>query len=152
MALQTRRHVGLVACMAVLWITSAWWVGRAEQQAVQTPPVDNPANFTGRSFRMEPKGMAVARRGFEAAARSNWHAHDAAQLLLVEGGRMRVQVEGQPMKELALHESVYLPAGVAHWHGAVPGQAATQVSIQFEPGNKWMEKVTDTQYAGKAKR
>lgn len=152
MALQTRRRAGLVACVAALWITSAWWVGRAEQAPGQKPPVDDAANFTGRSFRMEPKGLAAARRGFEAAARSNWHVHDAAQLLLVEQGRMRVQMAGQPMKELALHESVYLPGGVAHWHGAAPGQAATQVSITFEPGNKWMEKVTDTQYAGTAKR
>jgi quercetin dioxygenase-like cupin family protein len=106
------RRLGLVACVAALWITSAWWVGRAEPLANQQPPVDEAANFTGRSFRMEPKGLAVARRGFEAAARSNWHVHNGPQLLLVEQGRMRVQVQGQPMKELALHESVYLPGGV----------------------------------------
>ena len=41
---------------------------------------------------------------------------------------------------------------MAHWHGAVPAQAATQLSVTFAGGIKWMEKVNDAQYAGKAKR
>jgi quercetin dioxygenase-like cupin family protein len=96
--------------------------------------------------------MSLGKRSFDAGARANWHTHDAGQLLFAEQGSLRYQVEAQPMKELKVHESAYLPGGVAHWHGALPGQAVTQVSIQFGPGIKWMEKVTDEQYAGKAPR
>ena len=145
-------RIRLAACLAAVWIASIVWVGLAQQPAGQGGGADDPANFTGRSFRMDLNGMNVAKRGFEANARSNWHVHDAAQLLFVEEGRMRVQVEGQPVKELAPHETVFLPAKVAHWHGAMPNQAVTQVSIQFGPGIKWMEKVNDSQYAGKGKR
>jgi hypothetical protein len=41
---------------------------------------------------------------------------------------------------------------VAHWHGAAPNQAATQSSLTFGGGIKWMDKVNDDQYAGKGKR
>jgi quercetin dioxygenase-like cupin family protein len=149
---RSSRRFGLLGCIVLLWVTSAWWVNGAEQRAAQTPAVENPANFTGKSTRMDPAGMTLGKRGFEASARANWHTHDAGQLLFVDQGGLRYQVEAQPMKELKTHESTYLPGGVAHWHGALPGQAVTQVSIQFGPGIKWMEKVTDDQYAGKTKR
>ena len=49
-------------------------------------------------------------------------------------------------------ERVDLEGGVAHWHGAIPGEALQQVSVTFAPGIKWMERVSDQQYAGKAGR
>lgn len=91
-------------------------------------------------------------RGFEAGARPDWHAHDGAQLLFVQEGRLRDHVQGQKMNEVGLHESTYLPGGVAHWHGATPGQNLIHVSVTFASGIKWMEKVSDDQYSGKAVR
>jgi quercetin dioxygenase-like cupin family protein len=132
-----------------VWLASALWVGRAQQPATGA---NDPNNFTGKSSSLETKGMALARREFEAGARSNWHRHEGGQVLIVEEGRMRYQVDGQAMKELALHETAFLPGGVAHWHGAVPGTAAKQVSVQLATGITWMEKVNDGQYNGKAKR
>ena len=152
---RSSRRLELVAGIVLVWVTSVWWVDSAAQRAAQAPApsgADNPANFTGKSTRMDSAGLTLGKRGFEAGARANWHTHDAGQLLFAEQGGLRYQVEAQAMKELKVHESTYLPGGVAHWHGALPGQAATQVSIQFGSGIKWMEKVTDDQYAGKAPR
>lgn len=140
-------RVDLLVSMVVLLVLATAWIARAQQ-----PAANEEDNFTGKAFRLESKGYGLSRRGFEAAARSNWHTHDGAQLLFVEDGRMRAQVEGQPMKEVGKGESVLLPGGVAHWHGAVPAEAATQLSVTFAGGIKWMEKVTDGQYVGKAKR
>jgi len=145
-------RVALCLWLVGLFVTSTLWVTRAQQQSAATPAANEDANFTGKAFRIESKGYGLSRRGFEAAARSNWHVHEGGQLLFVEEGRMRVQVEGQKMKELGKGESAYLPGGVAHWHGAVPAQAATQLSVTFGPGVKWMEKVVDDQYSGKARR
>lgn len=139
--------LGLVA----LLIVSSLWVTRAQQPAApQAAP--NASNFTGKSETLDTKGLSLSRRSFEASARANWHVHDSGQLLFVQEGGMRVQVEGQKMRELKKGESTYLDAGVAHWHGAVPGQALAQVSVTFAPGIKWMEPVSDQQYAGKAPR
>jgi quercetin dioxygenase-like cupin family protein len=109
---------------------------------------DDP-RFTGKSVVMEGKDLTVARRSFEAGARSAWHSHDHGQLLMVEDGRMRTQKKGGPIKELGKGESDYTGANVVHWHGAVPGQALVQINIGFGGETKWMEKVTDAEYAGK---
>jgi quercetin dioxygenase-like cupin family protein len=134
----------------VVWVASALWVGRAQQPAPSGAA--DPNNFTGKSFSLDTKGIALTKRGFEAGARSNWHRHEGGQVLIVQEGRMRYQVEGQPMKEVAQHDTVYLPGGVAHWHGAAPGQALTQVSVQLASGITWMGKVDDSQYNGKGKK
>jgi quercetin dioxygenase-like cupin family protein len=141
----------MAVVLALAWIVSTMWVGRAQQAPARTGAND-PNNFTGKSFGLDASGMVVAKRGFEAAARSNWHRHDAPQVLIVMEGGMRYQVDGQPMRELRQHDTVYLPGGVAHWHGAVPSVAATQVSVQMGPGITWMEKVNDAQYNGTGKR
>jgi quercetin dioxygenase-like cupin family protein len=108
--------------------------------------------FTGKSWRVDNQGLGLSRRGFEPGARSDWHAHDGAQLIVAQDGAMRYQVQGQKMNTLATHASAYLPGGVAHWHGAVPKEQAIQISITFGSGIKWMEKVSDAQYGGTAPR
>ena len=138
------------ALMAIFGL-SAVWVARA-QQAPAAAGANDPRNFTGKSESLPTTGLSVSRRNFEPSARANWHVHDSGQLLFVQEGGMRVQVEGQKMRELRKGESTYLDAGVAHWHGAIPGTALQQVSVTFAPGIKWMEPVNDQQYAGKASR
>ena len=139
--------LGLVALLAV----SSLWVAGA-QQAPAATGTNDPRNFTGKSEGLPTTGLNLSRRSFEPSARANWHVHDSGQLLFVQEGGMRVQVEGQKMREMRKGESTYLDAGVAHWHGAIPGTALQQVSLTFAPGIKWMEPVNDQQYAGKAPR
>jgi quercetin dioxygenase-like cupin family protein len=139
----------LVVVLALLGVSGAW-VSGTQQPA--TTGADDPNNFTGKSARLDNTGVSLSRRSFEASARANWHVHDSGQLLFAQKGAMRVQVEGQKMRELREGESVYLAGGVAHWHGATPGAELHQVSVTFAPGIKWMEKVTDAQYGGKAPR
>ncbi len=141
-----RWRAGLVAGVAAA--ASLVWIGHAQQE-------QNP--FTGTSFRVGSEGVNVSSRGFEAGARTHWHTH-SAQLLFVREGSLRYQVEGQPVAELGLHETAYLPRGVRHWHGATPGEALTHVSVTFpnDAGEplpiEWMEPVTDAVYAGGAAR
>ena len=144
-------RVNLCVALVGLLIVSSLWVARAQQPAAaQAAP--NASNFTGKSDALDTKGLSLSRRSFEPSARANWHVHDSGQLLFVQEGGMRVQIEGQKMRELRKGESTYLDPGVAHWHGAIPGAALQQVSLTFAPGIKWMEAVNDQQYAGKAPR
>ena len=45
----------------------------------------------------------MSSRGFEAGARTHWHTH-SEQLLFVKEGGLRYQVEGQPVRDIGLHE------------------------------------------------
>ena len=105
---------------------------------------------------MDNEGVRLSRRGFDAGARSHWHIHGQDQLLFVQEGRMRYQMEGGRMQEVDLHTSTYLTSGVAHWHGAVPEQDFTQVSVTFARDDvaafEWLEAVTDEQYEGNSDR
>jgi len=131
---------------------TVFWIGQIHSPHPSIAQ-DNP--FTGTSFRLDSDGVRVSSRGFEASARTDWHTH-SAQLLFVKQGQLRYQIEGQPIGEIGLHETTYLPRGVRHWHGATPEQALTHVSITFpnSAGDplpiEWMEPVTDAQYAGMA--
>jgi quercetin dioxygenase-like cupin family protein len=133
----------------VLWLALFAFTCIASWAHAQQPAEDT---FTGKSWRIDNQGLGLSRRGFEPAARSDWHTHDGAQLIVAQEGGMRYQVQGQPMGALAEHQSAYLPGSVAHWHGALPSAQAVQISITFGSGIKWMEKVSDAQYNGKAPR
>ena len=139
-----------------LWLVLALaasfvWLGNAGETLAQ-----GQTTFTGNSFRVDNEGVRLSRRGFDAGARSHWHVHGQDQLLFVQEGRMRYQMEGGRMQEVDLHTSTYLTSGVAHWHGAVPDQDFTQVSVTFARDDvaafEWLEAVTDEQYEGNSDR
>jgi len=119
----------------LLWLVFAGIV--AAQQAPQ---------FTGKSEVMDGKDLTVARRHFDAGARTFWHSHEHGQLLLVEQGRMRTQKKGSAVRELAVGESDYTGPNVVHWHGATADQPLVQINVGFSGGTKWMEQVTDAEY------
>jgi quercetin dioxygenase-like cupin family protein len=139
------KRVALALSLMSVLIASSRWVGQAQQTA---PGGDDP-HFTGKSIPMDGKDLSVARRHFDAAARSAWHSHDHGQLLLVEEGRMRTQKRGQAVRELGVGESDYTAPNVVHWHGAVPAQGLSQINVGFGGETKWLEKVTDAEYNAK---
>lgn len=45
--------------------------------------------------------------------------------------------------------TVFIPAGVKHWHGAAPGSWVSHLAIAVSgenTGNEWLEPVTDAEY------
>jgi quercetin dioxygenase-like cupin family protein len=134
------QRVIMLAGLAALLAASTW--------AQQPAPANSP-RFTGKTEAMDGKDLTVARRRFEAGARTAWHSHDRGQLLMVEEGRMRAQQRGRPIKEFGVGESEYTPPDVVHWHGAAAGQALVQLNVGFGGGSKWFEDVSDAEYFGK---
>jgi quercetin dioxygenase-like cupin family protein len=130
-------------------------VGAAAQQ--QPPPGQAPAPGRGRGIgsfmtgKIEvgnTKDMNMSRIRFEAGARTNWHVHSAAQLLLVEEGRGRLQELGSAIVEIPAGQPVLTKPNLLHWHGAAPEQAALQFSV-YSGTLEWKDPVTDEQYLGK---
>ena len=151
MNVRIRTVAGVCLWLVLALAASFVWLGNAGETLAQ-----GQTTFTGNSFRVDNEGVRLSRRGFDAGARSHWHVHGQDQLLFVQEGRMRYQMEGGRMQEVDLHESAYLTSGVAHWNGAVPDQGFTQVSVTFERDDvaafEWLEAVTDEQYEGNSDR
>ena len=96
----------------------------------------------------EPARVRAATVTFEPGARTNWHIHSAAQLLLVEEGKGRLQEMGSAIVDIPAGQPVLTKPNVLHWHGAAPDQAALQFSV-YSGTLEWKDAVTDEQYLGK---
>ncbi len=112
--------------------------------------------FIGQSYiaPIVTDGVPVVNVTFEPGCRNNWHIHKATkgggQTLVCVGGRGYYQVWGKEPIELRPGDSVYIPAGVKHWHGAAPDSWFSHLAIEV-PGektsNEWLEPVNDNEYS-----
>ena len=144
------RRLALLLTPVLLFVGPSVW---GSQQAQQTPPAAPAATtFTGNVTRPDSKDLTIGRVQFEPAARTYWHSHPNGQLILVEKGRGRAQKQGEAMKELAMGDALYTAPNVLHWHGAVPGQSMTQVTVGFGGMTQWKQEVTESEYSGKGTR
>lgn len=138
--------------LAVGFAATIVWIASAQQQpAPAAPPAGRgnfANNFTGNISVLDAKDLRTSRIHFDAGARTNWHVHTEAQVILAEKGRGRYQEKGAAFGEFGEGQPVYLKAGLAHWHGASPDQSIDQMSV-YAGELKWMEKVTDEEYLGK---
>jgi quercetin dioxygenase-like cupin family protein len=120
------------------------WIVHAQQK-------QNP-NFTGTVTPITENSQGnIAHFRFDAGARTKWHSHAGGQIILVEDGVCRTQLRGGPVMELHAGDTTYAPPGVAHWHGAAPGQACSQFNIA-RGMTTWMEEVSEKEYTAAAKK
>ena len=112
--------------------------------------------FTGRSYlhpltTSQVPAFAVT---FEPGCRNNWHVHRAetggGQILVCTAGRGYVQFWGEKAREMKPGDTVNIPAGVKHWHGAAPDGWFQHIALEV-PGtgtsNDWLDPVDDAAYA-----
>ncbi len=95
--------------------------------------------------------LKAIRVSFEPRARTAWHTHPRGQTLHVLSGLGRVQVKGQPPREIRPGDTVWIDAQELHWHGAAAGHNMVHLAIQEadEHGMDvvWQEHVTDEEYS-----
>ncbi len=97
----------------------------------------------------EPARLRALRVSFEPAARTAWHTHNLGQTLYVVSGVGRVALRGEAPRVIRAGDTVWIPPGVEHWHGAGPDTAMTHIAMQeAEDGatTDWMDKVTDDDF------
>ena len=127
----------------------------AERTTKQQPQT----SFTGTVYADEvvvgekPSRMRGTRVTFTPGARTFWHAHPVGQTLYCLSGVGRYQQAGGKLVELLPGDTVIIPPGAKHWHGAAPGVlfshlALSEVSDTGE-GTKWLEAVSEADYAKK---
>ena len=130
--------------------------------SVQVTPIGTqasargPADFFTGDVRIDApfKGTGISRIGgatvtFEPGARTAWHTHPLGQTLIVTAGAGRVQHWNGPVQEIRPGDTVWIPPGVKHWHGASTTTAMTHIAIAEALDGKvvdWLEKVSDDHY------
>lgn len=87
----------------------------------------------------------ILRVEFAAGARTNWHTHTGVQILFVAEGRCRFQHWGGPVEEASAGETIYIPAGEKHWHGATPDEPMVHVALNINLETEWLEPVSEEQ-------
>lgn len=113
--------------------------------------------FVGKSYLKpltDPKETVfMANVTFEPGCRNNWHIHcveqGGGQILLCTGGRGWYQEQGKDARELFPGDTVTIPAGVKHWHGAAKDSWFSHVAVEC-PGKgtttEWCEPVGAEDY------
>jgi quercetin dioxygenase-like cupin family protein len=105
--------------------------------------------FTGRVW-ADPvlpgaDGVVVNDVFFEPGARTNWHTHEVAQVLFVLAGDGRVQSRDGTGFPLTAGDTVHIPAGEEHWHGASPTGYLLHRAVSIGE-TAWLEPVSDDDY------
>lgn len=130
---------------------------RVEVTAVGSTPTTLAAAeyFTG-AARVDSrfKGSGEARISgasvtFDPGARTNWHTHPLGQTLIVTAGLGLVQEEGGPVQEIRPGDTVWIPPGVKHWHGASARVGMSHIAFSEALDGEtvaWLEEVSDDQY------
>ena len=111
--------------------------------------------FIGQSYLapISTKQLGIFNVTFEPGCRNNWHIHHAksggGQILICVAGRGFYQEWGKPARELHTGDTVNIPAGVKHWHGAAPDSWFSHLAMDVpgeDTSNEWLEAVDDAAY------
>jgi len=77
-----------------------------------------------------PARVRALRVTFLPGARTFWHTHPLGQTLYVLSGVGRFGTWGEGVVEIRPGDTVWIPPGEKHWHGASPGNEMTHIAFQ----------------------
>lgn len=113
----------------------SWFTG----QAWLEPIYEAPAPARNRSVRVL----------FEPGARTAWHSHPLGQTLYVIAGVGLIGTRDAMPKIIRAGDTIWIPPGEEHWHGAAPDAVMEHIAIQEAESGfiaTWMEHVSDEDY------
>jgi quercetin dioxygenase-like cupin family protein len=113
------------------WFTGTVW---------QDPIVEAPA----------PARLRAIRVTFEPGARTAWHTHPLGQTLHVVSGAGLIASRGTAPRVIRAGDTVWIPPGEEHWHGAGPETGMVHIAMQEGQDGataNWLEHVSDADYS-----
>ena len=111
--------------------------------------------FTGRGWQDpiieadEPARVRALKVSFEPEARTAWHTHPLGQTLHIISGIGLIGLRNKTPKLINAGDTVWIPPGEEHWHGASAANSMTHIAIQEALDGRvatWLEKVSDGEY------
>ena len=115
--------------------SSDWFTGTVWQDPIIEAP--------------EPARIRALNVSFEPGARTAWHTHPLGQTLYVVTGNGLVGLRNEAPKIIKAGDTVWIPPGEEHWHGASASNAMTHIAIQEALDRRvaeWLEQVSDHDY------
>ena len=97
----------------------------------------------------EPARVRALKVAFEPGARTAWHTHPLGQTLYVLSGIGLIGLRNKAPQSIKAGDTVWIPPGEEHWHGASATNSMTHIAIQEalnESVAEWLEKVSEEQY------
>ena len=101
----------------------------------------------------EPARVRALKVAFEPGARTAWHTHPLGQTLYVLSGVGLMGLRNKAPQTINTGDTIWIPPGEEHWHGASATNSMTHIAIQEELNGsvaEWLEKVSDEQYVHKS--
>ena len=96
-----------------------------------------------------PARVRVLSVSFEPKARTAWHTHPLGQTLYVISGIGLIGLRNEAPQLIKAGDTVWIPPGEEHWHGASAANSMTHIAIQEALNGSvatWLEKVSDREY------
>lgn len=111
----------------------------------------SPERYTGsvsvaRVLRADDDSVRAYEVCFAPGSRTVWHAHSGEQLLVILSGRCVVQCADGPAQHLGPGDSLRVPAGKRHWHGALPEGPASHLALNAHGPTDWGPPVSDAEF------
>lgn len=100
-----------------------------------------------------PAALRALRVSFEPGARTAWHTHPLGQTLYVVSGVGRVALRDGKPRVIRPGDTVWIPPGVEHWHGAAPETGMVHIAMQEAKDDRvadWLELVSEAEYLKEA--
>ena len=97
----------------------------------------------------EPARVRALRVSFEPGARTAWHTHPLGQTLYVISGVGLVGLRNEAPQLIKTGDTVWIPPGEEHWHGASATNSMTHIAIQEALDGsvaEWLDKVSYGEY------
>jgi len=115
--------------------SSDWFTGTVWQDPIIEAP--------------EPARIRALNVSFEPGARTAWHTHPLGQTLYVVTGTGLIGLRNKAPKIIKAGDTVWIPPGEEHWHGASASNGMKHVAIQEALDGRvaeWLEQVSDHDY------
>ena len=97
----------------------------------------------------EPARVRALRVSFEPGARTAWHTHPLGQTLHVISGVGLMGLRNEAPQLIKAGDTVWIPPGEEHWHGASATNSMTHIAIQEALDGSvadWLDKVSNDEY------
>ena len=98
----------------------------------------------------EPARVRALKVAFEPGARTAWHTHPLGQTLYIVSGIGLIGLRNGAPRLIKAGDTVWIPPGEEHWHGASATNSMTHIAIQEALNGsvaEWLEQVSDDQYS-----
>lgn len=118
--------------------------------AADRPSEKRGATFTGEVW-ADPilpgvDGVTIGTIVFTPGARTFWHHHERGQILQVVAGTGFVCSRGGTPQLLRTGDTVWVPPGEQHWHGAASDSLMSHIATSLGT-TRWAEEVTEAEFA-----